>query len=301
MFKTRFSPLALVIASALVPLTAQAEVTMQQAAEQTFNVIKAMQQRGATNDGVIVENGKRYIVHNNYRFELHNDNYPKFPWPHGGAEALAPYYAAFPFLNDKWDVSTSANLGFYFMHDDFGSMTNDVEGCYIEYYPNEWRPENEVLRFVNTECLSAPAITDVSLSGVFDLGATATWQGHVEGNHYQLSLSSPNAKAQRFNATVPEFYLGNLLPSTNYQLAIEACNTTACVAVDPINFTTEASKAGFHDGIRHLNHLDGEIAAHVSLMQSHSLTAPFGNDELSAPDVVINRAAMLLVTPELND
>ncbi|MGL4473039.1 MAG: M66 family metalloprotease, partial [Shewanella sp.] len=46
---------------------------------------------------------------------------------------------------------------------------------------------------------------------------------------------------------------------------------------------------------------DGEIAAHVSLMQSHSLTAPFGNDELSAPDVVINRAAMLLVTPELND
>ncbi|MGL4474233.1 MAG: hypothetical protein ACRCT7_07210, partial [Shewanella sp.] len=301
MFKTRFTPLALVIASALVPLTAQAEVTMQQAAEQTFSVIKTMKQRGEANDGVIVEGNKRFIVYNDYRFELHDDNYPKFPFPYGGEEALAPYYAAFPFLNDKWDIVMNNNYGFYFIHDDFGSMSSDTQGCFVEYFPEPSFSEDKIMRLENTECISAPIISDVALSGVFDIGASVTWQGHVEGNHYQLSLSSPNAKAQRFNATVPEFYLGNLLPQTDYQLAIEACNTTACVALDPINFTTEASQAGFHDGIRHLNHLDGEIAAHVSLMQSHSLTAPFGNDELSAPDVVINRAAMLLVTPELND
>ncbi|QDF66645.1 glycosyl transferase [Shewanella sp. SNU WT4] len=301
MFKTRFSPLALVIASALVPLAAQAEVTMQQAAEQTFSVIKAMKQRGEANDGVIVDGNKRFIVYNDYRFELHDDNYPKFPFPYGGEEALAPYYAAFPFLNDKWDIVMNNNYGFYFIHDDFGSMSSDTQGCFVEYFPEPSFSEDKIMRFEKTECISAPMITDFALSGIFDIGATATWQGHVEGNHYQLSLSSPSTKTQMFNATAPEFYLGNLSPNTDYQLALEACNTTGCVAVEPITLTTKTSQAGFHDGIRHLNHLDGEIAAHVSLMQSHSLTAPFGNDELNAPDVVINRAAMLLVTPELND
>lgn len=307
MFKTRFTPVAALIATALLPLTANAQITMQQASELTFSTINSMKQRSMANDGVIVENNKRYIIHNNQRFELHDNHYPKFPFPYGD-NARAPYYAAFPFLDDKWDIVINDNNGFYFIHDEFGSMSSDVIGCFIEYFPHPSFTDERIMRFENTECLGAPNISDVKVSGIFDVGATITWQGHAAGNQYQLRLSQVgstqvgNTQAtQHFTATAPEFYLGNLEAQTDYQLTIEACNTTDCVTLEPISFTTEASKAGFHDGIRNLNHLEGEIEAHVSLMQSHSLTAPFGNDELNTPDVVMHREAMLLLSHKAQD
>ncbi|MGS0673765.1 M66 family metalloprotease [Shewanella sp. 125m-1] len=303
MLQNRVRPLTLLIASAIVPLSAQAQVNMQQAAEQTFSIITSMQQRGITGDGVIEEDNKRYIVHNNHRFELHPNNYPKFPFPYGGDEALKPYYDTFSFLDEKWDIVMNNDYGFYFIHDEFGSMSSDTLGCFIEYYPNQSFSAEQAMRFEKTECNSAPSLSDVELSGVFDTGANLTWKGHIAGNQYKISLSQTNSKIapQLFTTDSPEFFFNQLAPSTEYQAQIQACNTTACVDVTPLLFTTEAKKVGFHDGIRNLNHLDGEIAAHVSFMQSHSLTAPYGNAELNAPDIVIGREAMLLLSPQQDD
>ncbi|MGL4580601.1 MAG: M66 family metalloprotease [Shewanella xiamenensis] len=302
MFKARFTSVAMLVASSLLTTSVHAQVTMQQAAEQTFNAINSIKQRAISGDGVIEQGNKRFIVYNNHRFELHDNNYPKFPFPYGD-NARAPYYAAFPFLDEKWDIVINDNNGFYFIHDEFGSMSTDVIGCFIEYYPHPSFTDERIMRFENTECISAPSITEVSLSGLFDTGATVAWKGHTEGNKYQLSLTKigSNQSVQHFNASTPQFYLGNLQAQTQYQLLIEVCNTTACVTLEPLHFTTEASKSGFHDGIRNLNHLDGDIEAHVSLMQSHSLTAPFGNHELNTPDVVIGREAMLLISPQVTD
>ncbi|MGL5429142.1 MAG: M66 family metalloprotease, partial [Vibrio sp.] len=302
MFTPRFTPLATLIATALLPVAANAQITMQQAAEQTFNTIKQMQQRSQANDGVIVENNKRYIIYNNQRFELHDNHYPKFPFPYGD-NARTPYYAVFPFLDDKWDIVLNDSNGFYFIHDEFGSMSSDAIGCFIEYFPHPSFTDERIMRFENTECLGAPNIHDLKISGIFDVGATISWQGHTPGTTYQLSLSQVGGtqETQYFTANTPEFYLGNLRAETEYQLAIKACNTTDCMTLEPIRFTTEPSKAGFHDGLRTLNHLEGEIEAHVSLMQSHSLTAPFGNDEFNTPDVVMHREAMLLLSPTLED
>lgn len=302
MFKTRFTPVAAIVAAALLPITANAEITLRQASDQTFSTIKSMMQRSMANDGVIVENGKRYLIHNNHRFELHENHYPKFPYPYGD-NAKDPYYAAFPFLDDKWDIVLNDSYGFYLIHEELGGMSSDEVGCFIEYYPHPSFAEERIMRFENSECRGVPTVGNPKLSSAFDVGATVTWQGHIEGNSYRLSLTEigNTSTVKRFNASTPEFYLGNLKPQTEYQLTVRACNTSGCVTLEPLKFTTEASKVGFHDGIRNLNHLEGEIPAHVSLMQSHSLTAPFGNGGLNTPDVVMLREAMLLVSPEAQD
>ncbi|ABZ78024.1 TagA-related protein [Shewanella halifaxensis HAW-EB4] len=303
MLQNKVRSLALLVTSALLPLSAQAQINMQQSAEQTFSIITSMKQRGMSGDGVIEENNKRYIVYNNHRFELHENNYPKFPLPYGGAEALAPYYDTFPFLDEKWDIVMNNDHGFYFIHDEFGSMSSSTDGCFIEYNPNQMFSTEQVMRFENKECISAPTISNVELSGVFDLGATLTWQGHVAGNNYKISLTQTNSKMapQLFTANEPEFFFSQLMPETQYQVQIQACNTTACIELEAFNFITEKEKVGFHDGTRNLNHLEGNIAAHVSFMQSHSITAPFGNEDLGAPDIVIGREAMLLVSPQQDD
>ncbi len=302
MLNHKIKPLALFIASALIPISVQAQVNMHQAADQTFSIINSMKHRGDTNDGVIVEGDKRYIVHNSHRFELHDNNYPKFPTSFGSEASLKPYYDTFPFLDEKWDIVMNNDFGFYFIHDEFGSFEDDEKGCFIKYHPHQSFTPEQTLIFENTDCLASPELSELSLSSVFDKGATLNWKGHVLGNTYNIQLTEPKTKAhQVFHATEPEFFLPNLLPETAYQVTLQVCNTTDCLDLEPLNFTTEKEKVGFHDENEKRNHLEGDIAAHVSLMQSHSRTAPFGNEELGAPDPVINREAILLVTPEFND
>ncbi|WP_025822516.1 M66 family metalloprotease [Shewanella marina] len=302
MLPSKIKPLTLLIASAILPVSGYAQINMQQAAEQTFDIITSIQQRANADDGVIVENGKRYIIYNQHRFELHQNNYPKFPFPYGGPEALKPYYDTFPFLDDKWDVVMNNDYGFYFIHDEFGSMSSSTQGCFIEYYPNQSFSTAETMRFEKTECISAPVISELQLSGIYDVGASITWKGHQAGNQYHIQLTSASdARIQAFSATEPEFFLPELVADTEYQIQLQACNTTGCIDAPSISFTTAPTQMGFHDGIRQLNHLQGDFGAHLSLMQSHSLTAPFGNADIGAPDVVMKRDAMLLVTPQLSD
>lgn len=300
MLRNRITPLALFVASALLPLSAQAQINMQQTADQTFSIINTLKQRATAGDGVIEEDNKRYIVHNNHRFELHDNNYPKFPYPYGGAEALAPYYDTFPFLDENWDIVMNNDDGFYFIHDDVGSMSSSTQGCFIEYYPNHNFSAADIMHFEKTEC--APTVSDLKLVSVYDLGASITWEGHTEGNNYNVAVTQVGSSTtQVFNATEANLFLPQLEADSQYQVQIEVCNAFGCTKIAPLSFTTEIAKSGFHDDIRTLNHLEGEMSAHLSLMQSHSLTAPFGNAELGAPDVVIGREAMLLVTPHVND
>lgn len=303
MRQKKFTPLALFIASALLPFSTQAQINMEQAAEQTFQIITQLRDRAIAGDGVIEENNKRYIVLNNHRFELHNNNYPKFPVTFGDPDALKLYYDTFSFLDDKWDIVMNTDNGFYFIHDEFGSMSSSTQGCFIEYYPNESFSTNKIMRFEKTECIDAPNISEIALSSIYDQGATVTWKDHVKGNQYRINLTKVDdaGSAQIFKVAEPEFFLPQLAPNTQYQIQIQACNTTGCVDLKAFSFSTEDETPGFHDRIRTLNHLEGELSAHLSLMQSHSLTAPFGNAELGAPDAVIGRNAMLLVNPQLND
>lgn len=315
MLPNKIKPLALLIASALFPLSAQvsaqpltqlsapSQISMQQAADQTFSTINHMKQLAESGEGVNEENGERYLNHNGHRFGLHENNYPKFMVPLlSTEEARASFYDIFPFLDNKWDIIPNNDFGFYFIHNELGSFVDDSNGCFIEYLPTPGFSADKILKFQDNACLSVPNSSSAYVSSVFDQGATLSWEGHEVGNQYYISLTTAGDEtATTFTATEPEFYLPSLKAGTNYQVAIKSCNSAGCVDLTPINFTTEGAKVGFHDGIRELNHLEGELSAHVSLMQTHSRTAPFGNDELGAPDVVMHRDALMLLTPQSID
>lgn len=307
-------PLSLWVMSALLPLSIPSfanppvqinvpQISMQEAADQTFATIMQMKQRAEAGEGVTEENGKRYLAYNGHLFGLHDTNFPKFNVPFSNdAQALAPLYAVFPFLDARWDIVPNNDFGFYFIHDEMGSFNDDLDGCFIEYYPHKSFTLEQIFKFQNNACLSAPNISSAFVSSVFDQGASISWDGHEKGNEYHLSLTAANSnQTHTFKALAPEFFLPNLSASTTYQLNIQACNNAGCTDLAPIDFTTDAPKVGFHDGIRELNHLEGDIRAHVSLMQTHSLTAPFGNEELGAPDVIMYRDALMLLTPQQTD
>lgn len=146
-----------------------------------------------------------------------------------------------------------------------------------------------------------PTITHFQLASISDVAAQFTWQDSGEDNRYEVTLierpenASPIAYLN--DAEESGFYRGHLTPETEYEAVLKVCNEQGCTS-ESFTFTTLPSRLAYNDARKAVNHLTGNLSAHINFAQTHTSVTPSGNDENARPNLVMKRNALLLVTPK---
>lgn len=311
-------PLTLLIAGLLgsTSVSAKHELTLMQVGEKTverLESIKAMAERG---EGVFERNGERWINYNGFEYRLSYKNDLQFPFlPYQGGDD-SPYRNVIDFVDQSWEFMMY-NGGFYLMSREFGVFESDEQGCFVEYIPSAhgskradgsyiWET-NVVYRTETSDCgaLVKPEVTSLTVASLSDVGASFAWLGQNDSDNVQLILTnlSDAHDVRRFESVTSQFFVGGLKPQTSYELVIRSCNSVDCAEPKVVRFTTLDSRVGFADDISTPNHLQGSLEGGLAFTQTHTSVAPNGNEVTGQGhlDVIMNRDAMLLLTPLQGD
>ncbi len=304
--------LSLLITSALTGLSgaahAQSPLTMQELAQKTFERIEEVKTLAANDEGTFIRDGRKFINYKGREYWVNFDNYPKFPLQVGGEEAA--YRHILDFIDNSWEF-VWYDGGFYLLNLDYGVMNRDMTGCFIEYVPasrgsvlpnGEFAYESDMVQNVEmSDCagLTLPEMSNLAVSSLSDTGVSIDWIGQSETDTTTLTLKSVTGEiVSTYHVSEPGFFLGNLSPETAYSVEINTCNALGCALPQSVSFTTLPSRLGYADTLPATNHLIGELAGGIGFAQTHTTTAPYGNEEKQYPDLVIDREALLLLTPE---
>ncbi|KQB08654.1 peptidase M66 [Vibrio metoecus] len=308
-------PLTLLIAGLLAsaPAWAQDELTLVQIGKKTverLESIKAMAERG---EGVFERNGERWINYKGIEYRLSYKNDLQFPFlPYQGGDDT-PYRNVIDFVDQSWEFEMY-NGGFYLMSRKFGVYESDEQGCFIEYIPaahgskradGSYVWERDVIyRTETSDCgaLSLPTLSSLTVSSVSDQGVSFDWQGQHDTDNLTLTLTnlSDASDVRRFESVSAGFFVGGLKPQTQYEMVLNACNAIDCAKPQSARFTTLDAREGFADEIAVPNHLQGSLMGGLGITQTHTSVMPNGNELVGQGhlDVVMNRDAMLLFTPQ---
>ncbi|PSV15200.1 glycosyl transferase [Photobacterium kishitanii] len=284
------------------------ESSLTEIATKTFETLNNMQSLAVQPSNVIERDGKRYLQYQGKEYWLNHENSPKFPLN----DANGVYSAAFPFVGPEWEY-VAYNGGFYLLHRQFGVMNSDDSGCFVEYLPAArgsqhddgsyiWESEL-VQRTVTSDCgdLAMPIISGFKAASISDTGVELVWDDIVQGNNYKIELTAhtPGESSITYNYTADSsgFYIAALEPSTQYEVKLVECNQLGCDE-KTFSFNTLSSRLSYNDSRKAVNHLVGNLSANIALAQTHTSVAPYGNDELKHPNLVMNRESLLLVTPK---
>ncbi|OBU40181.1 glycosyl transferase [Photobacterium phosphoreum] len=284
------------------------ENTLTKMAENTFETLNNMQALAQQPSNVIDRDGQRYLQYKGKEYRLNHDQSPIFPL----SDAKGEYSAAFPFVGPEWEY-VAYNGGFYLLHRQFGIMNPDDSGCFVEYIPAArgsqrddgsyiWESEL-VQQTVTSDCgdLAMPTISGFKTGSVSDIGVELVWDDTVEGNKYTIELTSSkvgeSSITYQYPASDSGFYIGDLEPETQYGVKLIECNQLGCDE-KTFSFNTLSSRLSYNDSRKAVNHLVGNLKANIALAQTHTSVAPYGNDELNHPNLVMDREALLLVTPK---
>ncbi|MGU3227306.1 M66 family metalloprotease [Vibrio cholerae] len=308
-------PLTLLIAGLLGSTSAwaQHELTLVQIGEKTverLESIKAMAERG---EGVFERNGERWIRYKGTDYRLSYKNDLQFPFlPYQGGDDT-PYRNVIDFVDQSWEFMMYDG-GFYLMSREFGVYQSDEQGCFIEYIPashgskradGSYIWERDVIyRTETNDCgaLVKPEIRSLTVSSLSDVGVSFDWLGQNETDSVTLTVTnlSDHSDVRRYDHVSAGFFVGGLKPETQYEIALSSCNQVDCAEPKVVRFTTQEARVGFADEIPTPNHLQGSLEGGLSITQTHTSVAPKGN-ELTGQghlDVIMNREAMLLFTPQ---
>ncbi|WP_114767516.1 M66 family metalloprotease [Vibrio rhodolitus] len=305
----RLSQLSLLIGGVLASSHIAAEtLNLSQLSAQVQQQLFAMQQLATDDSNIVVhQDGRRFLQYQGKQYWVNHENFPKFPLNDAGGE----YSTAFPFVDSNWEY-IAYNGGFYLMHRELGVMNANDIGCYVEYLPASRGSQLEdgsyitesdmILRTVMSDCgeLAIPNLESFKIGSLSDIGVELTWDEHHPGNDYVIDLTARPANSSpivyRYRTNEPGLYISDLEPNTRYEVEIEACNDLGC-AKQQLSFTTLAERLAYNDSRTAVNHLSGSLRAHINFTQTHTSVMPNGNDELNHPNLVMDRAALLLVTP----
>ncbi|MGF1725642.1 M66 family metalloprotease [Photobacterium nomapromontoriensis] len=282
---------------------------MQEVAQQTFKRIDEMHALAERGEGTFTQDNENYLRYKERDYWLNFDNYPMFPLAINGDESA--YRHVLDFLDNTWEF-VSYNGGFYLLNLEYGNMNRDGTGCFIEYVPasrgsvlpnGDFAYEAAMLQHIETsDCkgLAQPTLNKFTVSSLSDQGVGFSWTGQQEQDTVTITLRNltNSEDVQVFNDSSSDFFIGALTPNTAYQVDVSNCNPLGCAPPIQHTFTTLPARLGFADHAPVTNHLNGSLAAQLSFAQTGTTTAPFGNEEAGNPDLVINRAAMLLLNPE---
>ncbi|PSU72908.1 glycosyl transferase [Photobacterium phosphoreum] len=301
--------LSLLISGSLFSSGALAtENSLTDIAANTFETLNKMQELAQQPSNVIERNGRQYLQYKGKEYWLNHEQSPQFPL----SDVKGEYSAAFPFVGPEWEY-VAYNGGFYLLHREFGIMNPDDTGCFVEYIPAArgsqrddgsyiWESEL-VQRTVTSDCgdLAMPIIAGFKTASVSDIGVELVWDDTVEGNKYTIELTSSQAGESSITYQYPAsdsgFYIGDLEPETQYGVKLIECNQLGCDE-ETFSFNTLPSRLSYNDSRKAVNHLVGNLKANIAFAQTHTSVAPYGNDELKHPNLVIEREALLLVTPK---
>ncbi|ENM5934777.1 peptidase M66 [Vibrio mimicus] len=310
-------PLTLLIAGLLGSTSAwaQSELTLVQIGEKAverLQSIKAMAERG---EGVFERNGERWIRYKGFEYRLSYKNDLQFPFlPYQGGDDAA-YRNVIDFVDQSWEFMMSDG-GFYLASREFGSYDYD-QGCFIEYAPaahgskradGSYIWERDVIyRTETSDCgsFTQPTLSSLTVSSVSDQGVSFDWLGQNETDSVTLTVTnlSDQSDVRSYDNVSAGFFVGGLKPETQYEIALSSCNPVDCAKPQMARFTTLDAREGFADEIPVPNHLQGSLEGSLSFTQTHTSVAPNGN-ELTGQghlDVVMDREAMLLFTPQLSE
>lgn len=310
-------PLTLLIAGLLgsTSVWAQSELTLVQIGEKAverLQSIKAMAERG---EGVFERNGERWIRYKGFEYRLSYKNDLQFPFlPYQGGDDAA-YRNVIDFVDQSWEFMMSDG-GFYLASREFGSYDYD-QGCFIEYTPaahgskradGSYIWERDVIyRTETSDCgtFTQPTLSSLTVSSISDQGVSFDWLGQNETDSVTLTVTnlSDQSDVRSYDNVSAGFFVGGLKPETQYEIALSSCNPVDCAKPQMARFTTLDAREGFADEIPVPSHLQGSLEGSLSFTQTHTSVAPNGN-ELTGQghlDVVMDREAMLLFTPQLSE
>ncbi|PSV27941.1 M66 family metalloprotease [Photobacterium sp. GB-56] len=300
--------LSLVISGLLSTGVLASEHTLTTIAADTFETINQMQEMAYNPENVIERGGIRYLQFNGKEYQLNHENAPIFPL----SNANDDYSSAFPFVGPDWEY-ISYNGGFYLLHREWGVINPDGSGCFAEYVPAargsqtddgsyEWETA-EVQRVLTSECSdsSIPVITGFKVASVSDVGMQLAWDQTVEGNSYKIELTAnkpgESSITYQYSANNSGFYIPELAPNTEYSVKLIECNQHGCDD-KTISVKTLPLRLSYNDSRNGINHLAGNLSANVAIAQTHTSVAPYGNDEINHPNLIMDREGLLLVTPK---
>ncbi|NOI03513.1 peptidase M66 [Vibrio anguillarum] len=308
-------PLTLLVAGLLgsAPVWAQNELTLIQVGEkivERLESIKAIAERG---EGVFERNGERWIHYKGFDYRLSYKNDLQFPFIPYQSGDDTPYRNVIDFVDQSWEFMVYDG-GFYLMSREFGVYESDEQGCFVEYIPAAhgskradgsyiWQ-RDVIYRTETSDCgaLVKPEITSLTVSSLSDVGVSFDWLGQNEADKTQLTLINlSDAKdVRRYDSVSAGFFIGDLKPGTSYDMVLNSCNPVDCAEPKVVRFTAQDDRVGFADEIPTPNHLQGSLEGGLGITQTHTSVAPNSN-ELTGQghlDVIMNREAMLLFTPQ---
>lgn len=277
-------------------------------ATNTFDILNNMQALAQQPSNVIERDGRQYLQYKGKEYRLNHEQSPMFPLNDTNGE----YSTAFPFVGPEWEY-VAYNGGFYLLHRQFGIMNSDDTGCFVEYIPAARGSQNDdgsyiwerelVQRTVTSDCgdLSMPTISGFKTGSVSDIGVELVWDDTAVGNSYKIELTAyregESSITYQYSAKTSGFYIADLEPNTQYDVKLVECNQLGCDEKN-LSFNTLSSRLSYNDSRQAVNHLVGNLKANVALAQTHTSVAPYGNDGLNHPNLVMNRESLLLVTPQ---
>ncbi len=137
-----------------------------------------------------------------------------------------------------------------------------------------------------------------------DMSVELVWE-ETSNATYEIELlkvtEGESSISTTYNATSSGFYINQLDADSHYEVTIKTCVENACQSTQTAAFKTPASVLSFDDSRRKENHLSGGLAAHINFAQTHTSVMPYGNDEKAYPNLVMDRTALLLVTPKIKN
>lgn len=291
--------------TASVSTQINAQLTMEAVAQRTFERIEHLKNLAERNEGTFERDGYTYLNFNGFEYRVNFDGYPLFPLGNDAA-----FRAVVDIVDENWEFLWSDG-GFYLLERDFGVLNDDDTGCYVGYSLASRGSQNNdgsymwehdmVQRIVTSDCggLTQPVLGALSLASLSDEGMSLSWDVGSENDVATLTLKNMAnpLDLQTFENVKSGFFVGSLTPQTRYEARVQVCNDLACAAPKTLSFSTRSARLGFSDLLPVNQNVTGDLAGGLAFAQTHTNTAPFGNDVLGDPDLVMKRQAKLLFTP----
>ncbi|ABU71137.1 hypothetical protein [Vibrio campbellii] len=283
------------------------DLTLVEIGNQTFERIEMLKQLADKGEGTFQRDGETYLDFQGYEYWVNFDGYPKFPFLSGDQDQA--YRNVVDFIGPDWEF-IMYNGGFYLIHKEFGVMNRDDTGCYVEYIPaargskgpnGEYIWQSDMIQNIETsDCgnLSAPSIDALMVASVSDQGVQLKWAAQNANDNVVLTLSESGTEPTRYENVQSGLFIGSLKPDTRYTAELSSCNAIDCLGPQKIEFTTSTARLGYADELALVNHLNGDLTGSIHFAQTHTTTGPNQNDVNLFPDLVIDREALLLFTPE---
>ncbi|AUI85964.1 peptidase M66 [Vibrio azureus] len=288
---------------------ANTDLTLVEIGQRTFErieMLKGMVERG---ENTFERDGKTYLNFQGYEYEINFEGYPKFPFFFGDQDQA--YRNVVDFVGPEWEF-IKYDAGFYLLHKTLGVMNADGTGCFVEYVPayrgspnanGEYPQYSPMLKSIATsDCgdLTIPRVDSLTVMSLSDQGVQLNWAEQNPEDKATITLTEPNSTSIKFENVQSGLFIGKLKPETQYNAKIVSCNAIDCTS-EQVTFTTLPTRLGYADEKAVINHLNGNLTGSVNFAQTHTTTTANQNAENLTPDLVIDRNAQLLFTPEDSD